>query len=95
MYCRRPPESSVPTGARLSFAGSDPTKGVVIPSWLKPRIDWLLVFLPVTLAAEWFASDAHVLIFVTSCLSIIPLAAWMGHATEHLAERTGEGSAAC
>ena len=30
-------------------------------------------------------------IFVTSCLAIIPLAGLMGKATEHLAERVGEG----
>ena len=31
------------------------------------------------------------LIFVTSCLAMIPLAGVMGKATEHLAERVGEG----
>ncbi len=62
-----------------------------VPAWMKPRIDWLLVFLPVTLVLEWTTVDAHVAIFVTACLSIVPLAAWMGRATEQLAEHTGEG----
>ena len=57
----------------------------------RPRLDWLLVFLPIAVGAEWIAPDAHVLIFVSACIAIVPLAAWMGKATEHLAERTGEG----
>jgi Ca2+:H+ antiporter len=60
-------------------------------SLLKPRIEWLLVCLPAAVGADWLAPQAHVVIFVTACLSIVPLAAWMGRATEHLAERTGEG----
>src|SRR6185369_13365867 len=31
------------------------------------------------------------LIFLASCLAIIPLAGWLGHATEALAHHTGEG----
>jgi Ca2+:H+ antiporter len=58
---------------------------------LRPRIDWLLAFLPTAVAAQWLAPEAHALIFVAACLAIVPLAAWMGKATEHLAERTGEG----
>ena len=58
---------------------------------LRPRVDWLLLFLPATIGASWLVPQAHVLIFVSACLAIVPLAAWMGKATEHLAERTGEG----
>ncbi len=57
-------------------------------------LNWLLVFVPVAAGLEWTADKAHprhVAIFVTACLAIIPLAGWMGKATEHLAERTGEG----
>jgi Ca2+:H+ antiporter len=61
------------------------------PAVLRPRIDWLLLFLPVAVGAKWLAPEAHALIFVAACLAIVPLAAWMGKATEHLAERTGEG----
>ena len=59
--------------------------------WLKPQLDWLLVFVPVTVALEHFASDSHAWIFTCACLAIIPLAGWMGKATEHLAARTSEG----
>lgn len=50
----------------------------------------LLIFLPVAAFLE-FTHAAPVLIFVTSCLAIIPLAGLMGKATEHLAEKMGAG----
>jgi Ca2+:H+ antiporter len=52
---------------------------------------WLVVFVPVAVALEHLAPDRHLLIFVASGLAIVPLAGWMGHATEHLATRFGEG----
>lgn len=58
---------------------------------LKPRLDWLLVALPVVVGLEFLRPEAHVAIFFTACAAIIPLAGWLGRATEHLAERTGEG----
>ena len=54
-------------------------------------IDWLLLFVPVTALLEFLAPGQHGWIFVSSALAIVPLAGWMGRATEHLAERTGEG----
>ena len=57
----------------------------------KPSLDWLLVCVPVAAYLEYFQKDSHTAIFIFSCLAIIPLAGWMGHATEHLAEKTGEG----
>ena len=59
--------------------------------WLKPRLDWLLVFLPVSVALEYLRPESHTAIFITACIAIIPLAGWMGKATEHLATRTSEG----
>ncbi|MCG3128759.1 MAG: Ca(2+)/H(+) antiporter [Phycisphaerae bacterium] len=66
--------------------------------WLtKPSIDWLAVFLPVAIGLEIAHAAFHApwatptLIFIASCLAIIPVAGWMGHATEHLAARLGEG----
>lgn len=60
-------------------------------SLLKPSLDWLLVFVPVALALEHLQPATHVPIFVAACLAIVPLAGWLGKATEHLAEKTGEG----
>ncbi|MEK7406586.1 MAG: calcium/proton exchanger [Acidobacteriota bacterium] len=61
---------------------------------LRPSLDWLLIFVPVTLLLEFLAPAAHTLVFWTACLAIIPLAAWLGRATEHLAEKTSEGTGA-
>jgi len=54
-------------------------------------MNWFLAFIPITLALEHWAPQQKLAIFAASGLAILPLAAWMGRATEHLAERTGEG----
>ena len=54
-------------------------------------INWLLLFVPFAVGLEHLAPERHLLVFMTSGLAILPLAAWMGRATEHLAERMGEG----
>jgi Ca2+:H+ antiporter len=53
-------------------------------------MNWLLPFILVAIALEYFAAEHHLLIFISAGLAILPLAAWMGRATEHLAERMGE-----
>ncbi|MDX2151592.1 MAG: calcium/proton exchanger [Bryobacteraceae bacterium] len=58
---------------------------------LKPSLNWLLVFVPVAVGLEFASPESHTLIFVAACVAIIPLAGWLGRATEHLAERTSEG----
>ncbi len=61
-------------------------------SWLKPSLDWLLIFVPIAIALRFIPGLYNpTWLFVVSCLAIIPLAGWMGKATEHLAERLGEG----
>src|SRR5947208_6486473 len=54
-------------------------------------LNWLLIFVPVAIVLEFTAPGAHNWVFLTSCLAIIPLAGWLGRATEQLAHRTGEG----
>src|SRR6201747_1042946 len=54
-------------------------------------LNWLLVFVPVSIALEFLTPGSHSLIFVSACLAIVPLAGWLGHATEQLAAHTGEG----
>ncbi len=61
------------------------------PSLLRPSLNWLLIFIPITIWAEHARSDSHRLIFFSSCLAIIPLAGLLGQATEHIAARAGEG----
>src|ERR1044072_698669 len=62
-------------------------------SWWKPRLDWLLIFVPVAILLR-FVPALHnpTALFIVSCLAIIPLAGWMGRATEHLPEHLGQSS---
>jgi Ca2+:H+ antiporter len=59
-------------------------------SLLKPSLDWLLIFFPATLWLHYARPDAATATFLCACLAILPLAGWLGRATEHLAEHTGE-----
>src|SRR5574338_262819 len=52
---------------------------------------WLLVFVPLAIGVKLLAPERYLLIFLASSLAILPLAGWMGRATEQLAERMGEG----
>jgi Ca2+:H+ antiporter len=54
-------------------------------------LNLLLVFVPIAVGLHFLKPDAHTWIFIAASLAIIPLAGWLGRATEHLAERTGEG----
>src|SRR5262249_3176127 len=51
---------------------------------------WLLALVPVALVAAKLAPTAHTLLFVLSVLAIVPLAALLSHATESVAEKTGD-----
>lgn len=55
-------------------------------------LNWLIIFVPVAVALEHYAPHFHLGIFIASGLAVLPLAGWMGKATEHLAERVGEGA---
>jgi Ca2+:H+ antiporter len=62
-----------------------------LTAFMKPSLNWFLVFIPISVYLEHFHSQAHLWIFFASCMAIIPLAGLLGEATEHIAERTGEG----
>src|SRR4051794_24168323 len=51
---------------------------------------WLLAFAPVVFAAARLRPEAHTVLFILSVLAIVPLAALLSHATESVAERTGD-----
>ena len=53
----------------------------------RPSLDWLLVFIPVSIGADLAGAPAAT--FVTSALAIVPLAALLGRATEQVAGRLG------
>jgi Ca2+:H+ antiporter len=50
----------------------------------------MLVFVPVVLIAARIMPASHTLLFVLAVLAIVPLAALLSHATEAVAERTGD-----
>ena len=54
-------------------------------------MNWLLIFIPVAIGLEILEPERYLLVFAASSLAILPLAGWMGRATEQLAERLGEG----
>src|SRR3977135_718009 len=51
---------------------------------------WLLIFVPIALAAEKLNHEAHTLHFILSVLAILPLAVLLSHATESVAAKTGQ-----
>ncbi len=51
---------------------------------------WLLVFVPIVLAAERLRPEAHTALFLLSILGIVPLAALLSMATESVAAKTGD-----
>ncbi|WP_119269494.1 calcium/proton exchanger [Taklimakanibacter deserti] len=51
----------------------------------------LLIFAPIAITLEIFAPERYLLVFLSSSLAIVPLAGWLGRATEHLAARMGDG----
>jgi Ca2+:H+ antiporter len=57
---------------------------------MKPSINWLLVFIPITLALEHGGEFSDALIFFSAALAIIPIAALIVRSTEHLATHTGD-----
>lgn len=53
-------------------------------------LNWLLLFVPVSIALEYLAPAHYLLIFISAALAILPLAGWLGRATEQLATHLGE-----
>lgn len=54
-------------------------------------LNWFLVFVPIAIVLHYFAPGRYELVFITAAIGILPLAAWLGRATEQLADRSGEG----
>jgi Ca2+:H+ antiporter len=50
----------------------------------------MLVLVPLVLVVERIAPSAHTVLFVLAVLAIVPLAALLSHATERIAEKTGD-----
>ena len=59
---------------------------------MKPSLNWLLAFVPAALALRfWPGLSNPTALFICSAIAIIPVAGWIGRATEALAARMGEG----
>src|SRR4051812_27719016 len=56
---------------------------------MKFSLNWLLIFLPITVLAERLHTSAPVLFFCAA-LALIPIAGLIVHATEHIAAKTGD-----
>jgi Ca2+:H+ antiporter len=56
---------------------------------IKPCLDWLLTFIPVTLALEHAVVPAPY-VFFSAALAIVPIASLIVRATEQIATRTGD-----
>jgi len=54
-------------------------------------LNWFLAFVPIAIVLHHFAPGRYELVFITAAIGILPLAAWLGRATEQLADRSGEG----
>lgn len=83
---------SAPSTAGQDSVSGQPTPPAPSRSWLRPSLNWLLIFVPVAVALRFAPGlENPTALFVVSCLAIIPLAGWMGRATEHLSEHLGQG----
>jgi len=86
--------STRPPAAAPPLAEEPPPRRVapVVGDPFRIRLRHLL--LPAVPAVIWLAREgaAPSLVFALACLAILPLAQYLGEATEHLAERTGSPS---
>jgi Ca2+:H+ antiporter len=85
---RTPAEPARPPRERES-RGPHPGLPPHLQKTATPR--WRLVLLlavPVSLALAYVFHAPPVWVFITACIGVLPLAAFMGEATEHLAHRT-------
>src|SRR5215203_480703 len=62
----------------------------ILSKFLRSPMNWLLVFIPVTIILEHTGGVPAPVIFFSAALAIIPIAALIVHATEQLATRTGD-----
>jgi Ca2+:H+ antiporter len=57
---------------------------------MKPSLNWLFIFLPITLALEHLDNLPPPILFFSAALALIPIASLIVQATEQIAVRTGD-----
>jgi len=61
-----------------------------LSQFVRSPMNWLFVFIPITLPLEHAGRVPAPTIFFSAALAIIPIAALIVHATEQIAARTGD-----
>ena len=91
-----PPPAAVRPPAEAPPPAPSPREPRVLPhlrrkpsAWGSPWRRLMLLAVPAALAAEYLLHAPAVVIFGLACLAVLPLAGFMGDATEHLSARTG------
>ncbi len=70
-----------------------PSPRNLLQTFFQPPLDWLLLAVPVAFAMRYVPGwKNETVLFVIAAVGIIPLAGWMGRATEALSERVGPGA---
>src|SRR5437762_7622201 len=79
-----------PSSFILHEGGIDPSSFILHPSaFMKRALTWLLyAAIPAAVSLQ-FMHASLVAQFILSCIAVLPLAAWIGASTEHLAHRMG------
>ena len=57
---------------------------------MKPSINWLFVFIPISIIAEYVGRVPHPVIFFLAALAILPIAKLIEKSTEQIANYTGD-----
>src|SRR5215470_18921311 len=64
--------------------------GGAIPKFLRSPINWLLVFIPISVILEHVGKVPAPVVFFSAALAIVPIAALIVGATEQISVRTGD-----
>jgi Ca2+:H+ antiporter len=67
-----------------------PQTGSPLTRFLASPVNWLLLFIPITVVLEHVGKPPAPVLFFSAALAIVPIAAAIVRATEHLATRTGD-----
>jgi len=64
--------------------------GFRLSGFLRSPMNWLLVFIPITVILEYVGHVPAPVIFFSAALAIVPIASLIVHSTEQLSTRTGD-----